>query len=146
MREWGAGCLSIHCACLSDLCRCVYTECVHITAYLLAVLTICVHAFLFPPPHPTHTHLHMHILITGWEEGGEGGREREREREREGERELERERRRERLPHTGSGNKHNSNKMSKNSHSKLGTTAVMYRLLLRPIEETGRKRWIYYHR
>ena len=60
----GAGCLSIHCA-LSDLhlYRCVHSVCT-CTAYLLAALTACVHAFLLPPSSsPPHmyqlAHAHM---------------------------------------------------------------------------------------
>ena len=85
----GTPCFSIHCACLSELCRCVYTAWVHIQhiTYWLPWLFVLMVSCCSPPPPPhlpppTHTYSLAHALIgyTHWR--GEGGLGRKRKRER----------------------------------------------------------------
>jgi hypothetical protein len=83
---WGSGgdpCFSIHCACLSELCRCyvysVSTHPQHIYWLSWPLLSCCPHDH-----HPTHTCVYLlaHTLIgyTHWRVGGGGKRGRGRER------------------------------------------------------------------
>ena len=105
----GTPCFSIHCACLSELCRCVYTAWVHIqhiTYWLPWLFVFMLSCCSPPPPPPSHTHK-LACTCTDWLNTLKGGG-------RFGEKEKERETA---VLHTDTGNRHECNEMPRSSQS-----------------------------